>query len=78
MRLTDKQSLIICAIIVFGFSICGIIGILDNYVIVGALLVLFILVVVNLFTNKSFFDKDEDTLDISDKSEIPFNQDESL
>jgi hypothetical protein len=78
MRLTDNQSLIICAIVVFGFVICGIIGLLDNYVIVGALIVMFILVIVNLLANKHFFDKDEDILDISDSNESPFNQDETL
>jgi hypothetical protein len=63
MRLTDKQSLIICAIVAFGFAICGIIGLLENYVIVGVLILLFLLVVVNLFTSKHFFDKDEDIMD---------------
>lgn len=49
---TDKQSLILCAIIVFGFSISGIFGILDNFVVVAVLILLFLLVVINLFIQK--------------------------
>ncbi|HCY82509.1 MAG TPA: hypothetical protein DHV22_13400 [Xanthomarina gelatinilytica] len=59
MILTDKQSLILCAVVVLGFSISGIIGILGNYVIVAVLLILFLLVVINLFTNKKLFEKEK-------------------
>ncbi|GGG59482.1 hypothetical protein [Bizionia arctica] len=65
MIFTDKQSLILCVIVALGFSISGIIGILDNFVIVAVLIILFLLVVFNLFRNKHFFDKDE--VDASNK-----------
>lgn len=78
MILKDKQSLIICAIVVFGFSISGIIGVLDNFVIVAVLLVLFLVIVLNLVTNKHLFDKDEETQDKIDKNETPLPQDETV
>lgn len=78
MILTDKQSLILCAIVVFGFSISGMIGILDNYVIVALLLILFLLVVINLFTNKQFFEKENNTQDNAKENATTLNQDETL
>lgn len=47
--LTDKQSLIICAVVALGFSACGIIGILDNYAVIGVLTVGFLIVLINMF-----------------------------
>ncbi len=64
---TDKQSLILCAIVVFGFSISGIIGILDNYVVVAVLLILFILIVINLFMKISSEEYSEEDLEIESK-----------
>ncbi|HLV15762.1 MAG TPA: hypothetical protein VKY41_11320 [Xanthomarina sp.] len=60
MILTDKQSLLICAIVTFGFSILGIMDALGSYVVVAILVILFLLVVVNLLLNKQLFDKDDD------------------
>ncbi|HLV40096.1 hypothetical protein [Xanthomarina sp.] len=67
MILTDKQSLLICAVVTFGFSILGIIDVLDNHVIVAVLLLLFALVVANLLSSKHLFEKDEET-DIEENS----------
>lgn len=67
MILTDKQSLLICAVVTFGFSILGIIDVLDNHVIVAVLLLLFALVVANLLSSKYLFEKDEET-DIEENS----------
>jgi len=64
---TDKQSLILCAIVVFGFSISGIIDILDNYVVVAVLLILFILIVINLFMKISSEEYSEEELEIESK-----------
>lgn len=75
MILTDKQSLIICAIVTFGFSILGIVDALDNYVVVIVLLSLFLVIVVNLLTSKHLFDKDEEPLE---KEEISLNKDKTL
>ncbi|MCX7547542.1 hypothetical protein OS188_06195 [Xanthomarina sp. F1114] len=75
MRLTDKQSLLICAIVAFGFSVLGILGALENYVVVGILLFLFILVVYNLVSSKHLFDKDEEPLE---KEDTILHQDKTL
>jgi uncharacterized membrane protein len=64
---TDKQSLILCAIVVFGFSISGMIGILDNYVVVAVLLILFILIIINLFMKISSEEYSEEDLEIESK-----------
>ena len=57
--ITDKQSFILCAFITFGFSLSGMIQILDNFVIIAVLSLGFILVVVNLFLKKdNFFQED--------------------
>ena len=68
---TDKQSLILCAIVLFGFSISGIIGILDNLVVVIVLIILFLLVVVNMFMQKPIDDKENMLNDIEDKKISP-------
>ncbi|MBR9756581.1 MAG: hypothetical protein GYB39_00725 [Algicola sp.] len=56
--LTDKQSIILCAVVVLGFSVCGILEILDNYAVSVTLLLLFLVVVVNLVFNKTPPDKE--------------------
>ena len=61
--LSDKQSLILCAIVAFGFSISGIISILDNYVIVAVLLLLFLLIIVNLFMQEPIDELDNEVLE---------------
>ncbi|WP_159024051.1 hypothetical protein [Formosa sp. L2A11] len=48
--LSDKTSFILTVAVAFGFSISGILDILDNFVVVTLLLLGFVLVVVNLFT----------------------------
>ena len=58
--LSSKQSLILCAFIVVGFSVSGALGILDNYVVITVLLLAFIAVIVNLFLHKDNDDKDEE------------------
>lgn len=49
---TNKQSLILCGIVVFGFSLAGLLKVLDNYVVVGILAILFVLILVNIFLKK--------------------------
>ncbi|MCX7550205.1 hypothetical protein [Xanthomarina sp. F2636L] len=75
MIFTDRQSLIICAVVILGFSISGIIGILDNYVIILVLLVLFVLVVINLFLNKQLYEKESDMIEKTDENKSSFTQD---
>ncbi|EMQ94767.1 hypothetical protein D778_00407 [Xanthomarina gelatinilytica] len=78
MILTDKQSLILCTVVVLGFSISGIIGILDNYVIVAVLLVLFLLVVFNLFTNKKLFEKEQKSQEVAEETVSALNEEDIL
>lgn len=56
--LTDKQSIILCAIVVGGFSLFGVFNLLSNYAVSGVLLVLFLWVVINLIFNKTPADQD--------------------
>ena len=46
--LTDKQSLILCSIVAFGFVLAGVFGILYNLAILGLLLVGIIILIVNI------------------------------
>lgn len=78
MILTDKQSLILCAVVVLGFSISGIIGILGNYVIVAVLLILFLLVVINLFTNKKLFEKEQKSQEVAEETVSALNEEDIL
>ncbi|MCB0388241.1 MAG: hypothetical protein KDD23_05960 [Winogradskyella sp.] len=78
MILTDKQSLILCAVVVLGFSISGIIGILGNYVIVAVLLILFLLVVINLFTNKKLFEKEQKSQEVAEETVTALNEEDIL
>ncbi|MDX1317619.1 hypothetical protein [Xanthomarina gelatinilytica] len=78
MILTDKQSLILCAVVVLGFSISGIIGILGNYVIVAVLLILFLLVVINLFTNKKLFEKEQKSQEAAEETVTALNEEDIL
>lgn len=78
MILTDKQSLILCTVVVLGFSISGIIGILGNYVIVAVLLILFLLVVINLFTNKKLFEKEQKSQEVAEETVTALNEEDIL
>ncbi|WP_417854948.1 hypothetical protein [Xanthomarina gelatinilytica] len=78
MILTDKQSLILCAVVVLGFSISGIIGILGNYVIVAVLLILFLLVVINLFTNKKLFEREQKSQEATEETVTALNEEDIL
>ncbi|HAB27587.1 MAG: hypothetical protein CMP05_07330 [Xanthomarina sp.] len=78
MILTDKQSLILCTVVVLGFSISGIIGILGNYVIVAVLLILFLLVVINLFTNKKLFEKEQKSQEVEEETVSALNEEDIL
>lgn len=60
--LTDKQTLILTAIIALGFSVTGIFGILDNYAIIITLIILIIIFLINFyFTLKKPNEEEEDT-----------------
>ncbi|MFD2551022.1 hypothetical protein ACFSQP_04255 [Bizionia sediminis] len=46
--LTDKQSLILSGFVGIGFSVAGIMGLLENYFIGGIFMTLFLVVLVNI------------------------------
>ena len=46
--LTDKQSIILCTVITVLFVLSGIFGILENFAIIGLLIVGLLIVVVNI------------------------------
>ena len=48
MFLTDKQSIILTAVITACFFISGILGILDNYMVIIVILIGFLALVLNL------------------------------
>ncbi|MDW5289817.1 hypothetical protein [Formosa sp. PL04] len=48
--LSDKTSFILTIAVSFGFSISGMLDILDNFVVVTLLMLGFVLIVANLFT----------------------------
>ncbi|WP_162919905.1 hypothetical protein [Hanstruepera ponticola] len=46
--LTDKQSIILCTVITVLFVLSGIFGILENFAIIGLLIVGLLVVIVNI------------------------------
>jgi len=65
--LTDRQSLILSSAVVIGFSVAGLLNILNNFVIIAILCLAFLAVVINLFFFKHAPDEIDD--DIEDKTE---------
>lgn len=47
--LTDRQSLLLCALVGFGFPVAGILGLLENYFITGIFVLLFLVILLNIF-----------------------------
>lgn len=59
--LTDKQSLYLCAFVVFGFMLSGMLGILDSYITLGVLGLCFLVVLVNIAMHYPFNDEQDDS-----------------
>ncbi|OYX27942.1 MAG: hypothetical protein B7Z06_02995 [Flavobacteriales bacterium 32-35-8] len=47
--LTDKQSLMLCGLLAMGIFVTGMLDILDNFVVLTLLTIIFLAIVVNLF-----------------------------
>lgn len=58
--LTDKQSLILCGLMAIGIFVTGILDILDNFVILTLLTIIFLAIIINLISAKSYTQKEED------------------
>lgn len=50
--LTDKQSLMLCGLMAMGVFVTGMLDILDNFVVLTLLTIIFLAIVVNLFFGK--------------------------
>ncbi|WP_308993380.1 hypothetical protein QLS71_011380 [Mariniflexile litorale] len=47
--LSDRQSLILCGVVVIGVFISGLLDILDNYIVKTILTIIFLMILVNFF-----------------------------
>jgi len=50
--LTDRQSIFLCAIVVVGFVVFGILNMLDHIYIAIPIIVIFMIIIINLFVTK--------------------------
>ncbi|MFY0713076.1 hypothetical protein J1D01_05330 [Seonamhaeicola sp. NFXS20] len=57
--LTDKQSLLFCGLLVGGIFVCGMLDILDNFLVLTILTIIFLAIIINLITTKTFKVKEE-------------------
>ena len=47
--LTDKQSLILCGLMAMGIFVTGILNVLQNFIVLTILTIIFLAIIVNLF-----------------------------
>ena len=50
--LNDSQSLILCGILAGGIFITGVLGILDNFIVLTILTIVFISIIVNIYLTR--------------------------
>jgi len=50
--LTDRQSIFLCIIVVVGFVVFGILNMLDHIYIAIPIIVIFMIIIINLFVTK--------------------------
>lgn len=61
--LTDRQSIILCIVVVLSFVIGGILNILDKIYIAIPILIIFLIIIINLLVTKKAPDlKEEQTI----------------
>ncbi|WP_406683145.1 hypothetical protein N1F78_10670 [Seonamhaeicola sp. MEBiC1930] len=58
--LSDKQSLILCGLMVGGIFTTGLLDILDNFLILTLLTIIFLAIILNLISTKTFIPKEEE------------------
>jgi hypothetical protein len=63
--LNDKQSLLLCGILAGGIFITGVLGVLDNFIVLTLLTIVFITIVGNIVATKSFLKKQEESVEKS-------------
>ena len=60
---TDKQSLFLCGFVVIAFLAAGILDMLDSYVIMGLLGLIFLTIIVNIFVVNPFQEEDDENIE---------------
>jgi hypothetical protein len=58
--ISNLQSLILCGILVGGIFVCGLLGLLDNYIVKTILVLIFLVILTNIFVVYSKQKKDEE------------------
>lgn len=59
--LTDKQSLLLCGLMTGGIFVAGVLEILNNFMVLTILTIVFFTIVANIFKTKSDFNKKEES-----------------
>ncbi|GAA4961027.1 hypothetical protein [Algibacter aquimarinus] len=58
--LNDKQSLSLCGLMTFGLFAGGLLDILDNFILLTILTLIFLTIIINLFINRKKPDTEEE------------------
>ncbi|WP_248723863.1 hypothetical protein [Seonamhaeicola sp. ML3] len=58
--LSDNQSLLLCGLIVVGIFVTGLLGTLDNFLVLTVLTIFFLAIIINLVSTKTFAPKEEE------------------
>ena len=61
--LSNKQSLILCAFVVVGFSISGMLDLLDSYLVISILVFAFLAIVINIVLYQINAHKEHENID---------------
>ncbi|WP_223551548.1 hypothetical protein [Aestuariivivens sp. NBU2969] len=59
MILRDKQSLLLCGTLAAGLFVCGVFNMLDNFVVLTLLVLIYLLIVVNIVYTKSKYPEED-------------------
>ncbi|WP_242205108.1 hypothetical protein [Aestuariivivens insulae] len=59
MILNDKQSLLLCGVLAAGLFVTGIFNILDNFIVLTILVLIFLIIIANIiYTKSKHFEED--------------------
>ena len=57
--LNDKQSLMLCGLLVVGVFVAGILGVFNNFIVLTVFTIIFLTIIMNLFLSNSESEDDE-------------------
>ena len=57
--LNDKQSLMLCGLLVVGIFVAGILGVFNNFIVLTVFTIIFLTIIMNLFLSNSESEDDE-------------------